>query len=74
MACRIGITQDLARRKSEWKAKYPRLRDWKRESTHGSKTEAQAEETRLANVRGCESGQGGSGSEHGTWYVYSFRY
>ena len=74
MACRIGITQDLDRRKSEWKAKYPGLRDWKRESTHGSKTAAQAEEDRLANERGCQSGQGGSGPEAGTWHVYSFRY
>lgn len=74
MACRIGITQDLARRKDEWKAKHPRLYDWKHESTHESKSAAQKQENRLATARGCESGQGGRGSEHGTWYVYSFKY
>ena len=74
MACRIGMTQDLARRKGEWKEKHPGLYDWTHESTHYSKSAAQAEETRLASARGCESGHGGSGPEQGTWYVYSFKY
>ena len=74
MPCRIGITQDLARRKSEWKAEHPGLYDWEHESTYSSKSAAQAEENRLANERGCQSGQGGSGPEGGTWHVYSFKY
>lgn len=74
MAGRVGITQDLARRKREWQAKYPHLREWRHESTHYSKSAAQAEETRLARARGYASGVGGAGSEYGTWYVYSFKY
>lgn len=74
MACRVGITTDLDRRKAEWKQEYPNLRNWKIENEYETKTEAQAEENRIAKKRGCKSSPGGDGDEHATWYVYSFEY
>lgn len=74
MACQIGITTDPARRKQEWQTKYPRLSGWTVLETHRTKTAAQAAETRLARVHGCNHGAGGSGPEVATWSVYRFNY
>ena len=65
---------DPEERKKHWLRKHHNLHDWKIESWHRSKSAAQAEETRLAQLRGCEHGEGGRGPELVTWYVYSFSY
>ena len=74
MPCRVGITMDLDRRRREQERVYPTLRSWRRESTHRSKSAAQAAERRIARQRGCDAHPGGAGPEYATWYVYSFRY
>lgn len=75
MACRVGITTDPKRREAEWKSECPSMRNWKIESEHYSKSEAQKEEDRLAKLRGCVSARGGREPENATlWYVYSFTY
>lgn len=68
------MTTDLAERERYWRRQYPYLTNWTRESTHNTKSSAQAEETRLALQRGCASGHGGDGREYDTWHVYSFSY
>ena len=74
MACRIGITTDEARRRGEWEAKYPSLRNWRALHHCTTKTEAQRLETSLARDQGCESSPGGDGPENGNWVVYRFDY
>ena len=74
MECRVGITTNPDRRKAEWKLEHPSLRNWRIEKTYSCKSDAQAEENRLAAARGCKSAPGGGGLEIATWYVYSFEY
>ena len=74
MACRVGMTTDPTEREAHWRREHPTLRNWKIENQYSTKSAAQAEENRLAAARGCASGQGGSGDEYATWYVYSFDY
>ena len=74
MACQVGITTDLERRKNEWKRERPSLKNWTHISTHYTKTAAQARENTEAKARGCNSGAGGAGAENDTWYVYYFEY
>lgn len=73
MACRVGITTDRAKREAYWRGQHPSLCNWKIENEYETKTEAQAEENRIAKERGCKSAPGG-GPEIATWYVYSFEY
>lgn len=75
MACQVGITTDLARRKREWERARPGLRNWQQiGGSHSTKSSAQAAEDRYANLYGCNSGSGGGGREYDTWYVYKFDY
>ena len=74
MACRVGITQDMETRKAFWQRDYPRLRNFRRISTHRTKSAAQAAETKKARAHGCDHHPGGGGPERGTWYVYHFTY
>lgn len=74
MPCQIGITMNLERRKRQWKNKRPRLRNWRRLSTHRTKSAAQAMERKLAKKYGCNYHPGGAGPERATWYVYRFDY
>lgn len=75
MACRVGITTNLASRKSYWKRKFPKtLRNWQVVATFHSKSHAQAYENILANTWGCQSAPGGGGDERAEWYVYYFEH
>lgn len=74
MPCRVGITTDLASRRAYWEARVVGLRDWRKVSSHQSKSAAQQAETNYARTSGCVSFPGGSGPSHATWYVYRFTY
>lgn len=74
MGCRVGITTNPSRRKQEWQQKYPNLWDWTLLAKYATKSAAQARENEEAARLGCDSGSGGSGNEHDTWYVYYFRF
>ncbi len=74
MACRVGITTDLARRKTQWEHEYPFMREWKWLGTYQSKSAAQSEEIEVAKSHGCDYGAGGRGDEDQVWYVYHFHY
>lgn len=74
MACRIGITTDPDRRKTEWQREYPNLRNWQILETHNTKPAAQAAEDRLAKAYGCVAHPGGDGDYYDTWSVYYFQY
>lgn len=74
-SCRVGITTDPDRRKTEWELKYPNLHDWKILHRGLSKTEAQTRETEESRARGCDSGPGGRESEDDKkWSVYYFKH
>ena len=58
MPCKVGITTDLDRRKKEWQAIYPDLKNWKPLGyPHDTRESAQTAEN-LASI-GCESAPGG---------------
>lgn len=74
MPCRIGITTDPDRRKSEWEGKYPTLTNWELlKGPLATKQEAQVSETTLSQDLGCESAPGGD-DPFVKWYVYKFDY
>ena len=73
MACRVGITTDLADRERYWRSQYPTLRNWTHISTHATQAAAQAREDEEAKRRGCESSAGGPNIP-GPWYVYYFEH
>ena len=74
MACYVGITTNLVRRKREHLANHPRLKNWRRVGgTYRSKTAAQRAEDALARRLGCRAHHGG-GPERANWYVYTFNY
>ena len=74
MPCQVGITTDLARRKREWEQKIVGLRNWRRISTHRTRSAAQAREITEAERLNCNYGVGGAGAERATWHVYTFTY
>ncbi len=74
MACRIGITTNPGERKRYWEGQHPSLRNWNVLERHGTKTAAQAAETRLARVHDCKASPGGAGPENASWVVYKFDY
>ena len=77
MACRIGITTDPDRRKQEWEAEHPLMTDWQiMGGPYVFKSDAQAEEDRLAALHGCEASGGGDDPDtpFSQWYVYGFNY
>jgi len=77
MTCRIGISTDPERRKAEWENLYRNIRDWQiLAGPFNLKSEAQQEETRLAQKHSCESHAGGDDSDNPfeKWYVYGFNH
>ena len=74
MPCRVGITTNPDRRRSEWDARVVCLRKWQIVSEHWTKSGAQRAEAEYANKTGCEARAGGSGPEVGNWRVYRFNY
>ena len=73
MACRVGMTTDLAERKRYWQSIYPTLRDWGSEGPY-TKSRAQSRENQLAAAWGCDAHPGGSGSDYIDWHVYWFNF
>jgi len=73
MACRVGITQNLERRQSEWEKKHPSLRNWKKIGTYSTKAKAQEVENQYAQKHSCEAEAGGPDNP-GDWHVYRFDY
>ena len=74
MACRVGITTNLAQRKRYWRRQHPFLQNWQSEGPYSSKSAAQAREDELAFELDCEAHPGGAGPEYANWYVYYFEY
>jgi hypothetical protein len=77
MQCRIGITTNLASRKSYWESVCRNLRDWQViAGPLATKAAAQAEETRFARQHGCDSAPGGDDPEdtNAQWWVYGFNH
>lgn len=74
MACRIGITTDLASRKAHWESVHPTLRDWQIMAGPTNRANAQALETQLAREHNCEAHPGGDEPDNALaqWYVYGF--
>ena len=79
MPCRVGITNDPERRKSEWEREVYGLNNWQTHGKHWSKADAQAEENQRVSscnrggARGTCHGAPGGGTT-GPWTVYSFDY
>jgi len=75
MTCRVGITTDLIARRAYWEKQFPKtFRNWQVVETCYSKSQAQTQETLLADAWGCESHPGGDGPEISTWHVYYFQH
>lgn len=76
MACRIGITTDLAARKAYWQSQHPTMKDWQILAGPTTRAVAQATETQLAAQNGCKASPGGNEPDNGSsqWYVYGFNY
>lgn len=80
MACRVGITVDLKRRKKEWEHELRllrrQMRDWEEIAEHPTRESAQKQEKHIAGDHGCEFGEGGDDPENKSlpWYVYHFGY
>ena len=75
MTCRVGITTDLIERRAYWESHYPlTFRNWQVVDTRYTKSDAQYQEDRLAQLWNCESHPGGAGPEYATWHVYYFEH
>ena len=76
MACRVGITTDLKRRRKEWEREYKTILEWEILHVCVTKEEAQSLETQEAWNRKCESSGGGDDPDDSNkpWFVYYFRY
>ncbi len=69
---RIGLTQDLAERKTHWKETEKEDIQYWTNWTADSLTEAQDIESFFINVKGMKGGTGGDMSPWKTTYVYIF--
>ena len=74
MACRVGITTDPERRRQEWLADYPHMRNWRIVATYPTRSQAQRAENELSQRQGCMASPGGAGNEYAHWSVYYFEY
>ena len=77
MACRVGMTTNLADRERYWRSVHRNLTGWQVLSgPHYSREDAQAEEDRLAKQYGCIASGGGAdpSDPYAKWYVYGFDY
>ena len=73
--CRVGMTTNPEGRKAYWEREISNITDWKWYGPYDSKEEAQAFETHLASIHGCESHPGGRDPEgNKKWWVYKFTY
>ena len=72
MACRVGITTNLARRQSEYERDYPNLYNWTILGSGLTKEQAQEIENR-EKAKGYEASGSGRDAD-GSWSVYRFRY
>lgn len=76
MACVIGMTTNLQRRKREWEAEYSSLRDWQiMGGPYADRKTAQAVEDRLAQQHGCQAHHGGRDPDiPNGWWIYGFNH
>ena len=77
MACYVGITTDLQRRKKEHEREYQNIRNWQTIGGGYTREQAQALEDKEASEHGCNSSGGGREPVEDTsidWYVYHFEY
>ena len=74
MPCRIGITTNIATRRSYWNGRVQGMRNFGKISSHSSRSAAQAAENRKAASHGCNSSPGGGGDPNARWHVYHFYY
>ena len=72
MACRVGITTNLARHQSEYERDYPNLYNWTILDSGFTREKAQEIENQK-NAKGCEASGGGRDAD-GYWSVYMFSY
>ena len=72
MACRVGITTNLARRRSEHERDYPNLYNWTILDSGLTREKAQEIENQ-EKAKGCEA-SGGVRDADGSWSVYRFNY
>ena len=73
MPCRVGITTDPVKRKTEWNSKVVGLKNWKLLASYNTRKKAQEHEDRYAERYGCKSSHGGADAK-GPWHVYRFEY
>lgn len=74
MACRVGMTKNLSRRRGEWEDEHPSLRNWKMLDSFFSRQEAQQAENLIALRHGCVAYPGGRESGGLLWHLYHFEY
>ena len=74
MACIVGMTTNLIRRKSERENEYPTLRNWKEFGPYPTREQAQEKEKQLAKQYRCHSNPGGRDNPGARWWVYKFDY
>jgi hypothetical protein len=73
MPCKVGITTDPVRRRSEWMSQVVGLSNWRLLKRFSSRERAQEYEDWYAQRYGCQAHHGGMKSR-GPWYVYRFDY
>ena len=73
MPCRVGITSDPARRRSEWESSVVGFRNWRIIGTHQTREQAQQHEEQYARQHGCQASNGGHNTK-GPWHEYHFDY
>jgi len=76
MACRVGITTNLGRRKDEHVRAYRNVRNWRIYGPFPNRNEAQNWENSFALRNGCDSHGGGSDPSNpfAEWYGYYFEH
>lgn len=74
MACRVGITTDLKRRKAEHERTYRNVRSWREHGPFDNRRAAQDWEDK--NKGSCDAHGGGSDPDSSTakWYGYYFEH
>ena len=76
MACRVGITTDLARRRREHESDFKNVRNWESSGPYANRETAQAKEDQLKRERGCEGHGGGDDPDdpNAKWSAYYFQH
>jgi len=73
MPCRVGITTNPQRRRSDWENQVVGLTNWRILAQYRTKSKAQEHENRYAARIGCLAHAGGPDTP-GIWHVYRFDY